>query len=154
MTRRRIILVLAGALVAFALWASRREPPTQSERPVAPPPAAALAPAPAEIPPLPEQPRLESGGTLWIDSRELDRSKPLTLELVLGEPSTSDAPLAVRFLVRNAAPHLGSAALSTDRTSARFDVDPAWLEPGRYVVEVKTTEPSHFPVRRYAIEVR
>ena len=26
--------------------------------------------------------------------------------------------------------------------------------PGRYVVEIKTTEITHFPVRRYAIEVR
>ena len=154
MTGRRIalVLVLAGALAAFALWATRQEQPAP---PVPePPPAAVIPPAPVEIPPLPEQPRIESGATLWIDSRKLDRSKPLTVELVLSEPSRTDEPLAVRFLVDNGAPHVGTGLLSTDRTSARFEIDPAWLEPGRYVVEVKTTEQSHFPLRRYAIEVR
>jgi len=152
MTGRRIALVLAGALVAFALWASRQEQPAPPAP--APPPGAAVPAPPVEIPPLPEQPRLESGATLLIDSRKLDRSKPLTVELVLGEPSRTDEPLAVRFLVEKGTPHLGSGLLSSDRTSARFEIDPAWLEPGRYVVEVKTTEASHFPVRRYAIEVR
>ena len=28
------------------------------------------------------------------------------------------------------------------------------VPPGRYVIEVKTVERSHFPLRRYALEVR
>jgi hypothetical protein len=37
---------------------------------------------------------------------------------------------------------------------ATLELDPSWLLPGSYFVELQTTERSAFPVRRYAIEVR
>ena len=41
------------------------------------------------------------------------------------------------------------------RGTTLVDVDTGWLRPsGRYLIEVKTLERSHFPLRRYALEVR
>ena len=44
--------------------------------------------------------------------------------------------------------------LGADRLDARVETDPNFLARGRYVVEIQTTEQSHFPIRRYAVEVR
>ena len=47
------------------------------------------------------------------------------------------------------------AAVEVDgRMSARLEVEPGWLLPGSYLVELRTTERSHFPLRRYPLEVR
>ena len=42
-----------------------------------------------------------------------------------------------------------------DPTRASVEIEPGWLDPpGRYMVEIKTKERTHFPLRRYVIEVR
>ena len=33
-------------------------------------------------------------------------------------------------------------------------LDPEWLQPGRYLIEIRTAEKIHFPLRRYVLEVR
>jgi hypothetical protein len=45
-------------------------------------------------------------------------------------------------------------ALDSDRTAATIELDPGYLQPGTYLVEIETTEQSHFPLRRYFIIVR
>ena len=83
-------------------------------------------------------------------------AKPERGELLVGVfPSADDEPRPVRLIGPDGRVLETVGALDTDdRRSARVEIDPAFLRPGRYVVEMKTTERSHFPLRRYALEVR
>jgi len=149
------IAVLLGFAVAHWMWPERGAAPTPA--PAAP--AAAAAPA---APPAVPQPassdnlRVASGETIAIESSTIDPTRPVVLHLVLGEPSRTDEPRPVRILdaedgTRNVE---GRAILGEGRSEARFEIDPTFLHPGRYIVEVKTTEPSPLPLRRYVLEVR
>jgi hypothetical protein len=81
--------------------------------------------------------------------------KPVVLRLVLGEPSRTQEPRPVRVIAADRRVFEGQGILGEGLADARFEIDPAFLSsPGRYVVEVQTTELSHFPLRRYALEVR
>ena len=52
-----------------------------------------------------------------------------------------------RRIETHAAPIAGSG------NGLRLELDPEWLTPGRYMIEVRTVEKSHFPLRRYVLEV-
>jgi hypothetical protein len=98
--------------------------------------------------------RVAAGETLVLEPAAREPGRPVVLQLVLGEPSLTAEPRAVRVLGPNGRMLEGEASLGDDRMDARFEIDPAWLSPGHYLVEVQTTERSHFPVRRYVLEVR
>lgn len=158
MRSARVAAIFAlAALVGFAIahwtWPERSAAP-------APPPAAAPAAAPQSTaipqPASSDDLRVASGETIAIESSTIDPSRPVVLHLVLGEPSRTDEPRPVRILdaedgTRNLE---AKAVLGAGRSEARFEIDPTFLHPGRYIVEVKTTEPSPLPLRRYVLEVR
>jgi hypothetical protein len=77
------------------------------------------------------------------------------VSLGLAEPSADDEPRPVRLISQPDHRILEvSGALESGRTAATIEVDPGYLEPGTYLVEVQTTERSHLPLRRYFIVVR
>jgi len=96
-----------------------------------------------------------SGETLLIEAASLDVDEPLVVHLMLPEPPDGNDPHAVRVLapdgrqLETRAPVLGG-----DRRGVALELDPDWLRPGRYLVELETTEKTHFPLRRYVVEVR
>jgi hypothetical protein len=98
---------------------------------------------------------LRAGEPLEIDSAALPAGGRVTLQLSLPIASTSDEPRPVRILVEGREPleTLGEHRAG-DRKAASLEVDADWLRPGHYIVEVKTTELSHMPLRRYALDVR
>jgi hypothetical protein len=98
---------------------------------------------------------LRSGETLEIDSAALPAGGRVRLQLTLPVASTSDEPRPVRILVEGREPleTLGEHRAG-DRKSASLEIDADWLRPGHYIVEVKTTELTHLPLRRYALDVR
>ena len=160
------IALVAGAAVAGAalslLTSDRwRRPAPEPVAAVAPP---AAAPAPAVAPPAPPRPavpdaagelRIASHETIQIDTASLVPGKPVVLRLVLGEPSKTEEPRPVRVFSADRRVFEGQGILGEGLADARFEIDPAFLStPGRYVVEMKTTELSHFPLRRYGLEVR
>jgi hypothetical protein len=99
---------------------------------------------------------LLSGETLEISADALPAGRPVALRLQLGEPSANAAPRPGRILVEGREPlELRAAIEGEDRLTARVEVEAGWMAtPGRYIVEIRTTERSHLPLRRYAIEVR
>jgi hypothetical protein len=98
---------------------------------------------------------LRSGETLAIAAAALPSDRPVILDLRLAEPSKSADPLAGRILTAGRPPlEFEGAIQGEDRGRARVGIDSDWLSPGRYVIEIETTERSHFPVRRFALEVR
>jgi hypothetical protein len=162
------IALVAGAAVAGAalslLLANRwREPAPEPVVAVAPP-APAPAPAPAAAPPVPPrlavpdaagELRIATHETIRIDAASLVPGKPVVLRLDLEVPSRTEEPRPVRVISEDRRILEGQGTLGDGRSDARFEIDPAFFSvPGRYIVEVKTTELSHFPLRRYAVEVR
>jgi hypothetical protein len=161
----RITLVagaaLAGAALSLLISDRWRRPAPEPVVTVAPP---AAAPAPVVAPPAPPrlalpdaagELRIASNETIQLDAASLVPGKPVVLRLVLGEPSKDQEPRPVRVFSADRRVFEGQGVLGEGLADARFEIDPAFLSiPGRYVVEVKTTELSHFPLRRYALEVR
>ncbi|MDJ0852395.1 MAG: hypothetical protein QNK04_28830 [Myxococcota bacterium] len=144
------------AAIAFVLWpdpapegpeGGRADAPQREEAPAAPAEPKPLAPGADHA--------IESGQTLDLDSAALPDDRPLVLQLELGEPSRDLEPRPVRIIGPDGRLfHTHGPVDESDRLSARIEVDSEWLTPGRYIVEVKTTERTHFPLRRYALEIR
>jgi hypothetical protein len=90
-----------------------------------------------------------------IETGTLPVGRPLVVELVLVEPSAHAEPLPaqLRDTTGRAFALLAAVELG-ERMSARIEIEPSWLRPGSYLVELRTTERSHFPIRRYPIAVR
>jgi len=103
----------------------------------------------------PEDLTIFSGETLEISADALPAGRAVALNLQLAEPSANSEPLAGRILSEGRVPlDLSAAIRGEDRRTARVEIEAGWLSPGRYVIEVQTTERTHFPLRRYALEIR
>jgi len=160
-TRIALIALAATAGAALPLLLSgrwRSAPPPPAPEPIAAP-APALPPLP--FPPQPGVPdaagelRIASNQAIEIEAASLVPGKPVVVRLVLGEPSRDAAPRPVRVISEDRRVLEGEGALGEGLADARFEIDSAFLtRPGRYVIEIKTTELSHFPLRRYALVVR
>ena len=107
---------------------------------------------------LPPEPvtslELEVGEEVEIRSGAL--VGPLTVDLEVPAPPEGTLALEARLLSDDGRVAQMRAVISeTRRDRARVELDPAFLQkPGRYILEVQVVEKSHFPLRRYAIEVR
>ena len=147
------LLGLIAVIVVVGLWLATpglvERPESEAGAPAEP--AVALSERAVIDPPATGVAVLESGQTLSIAAADV--ADGLTLDLRLGEPSTTADPLEGRILTEGRELPL-TAAVSDDRNSVRIAVPPGWLSPERYVIEIKTTEKTHFPLRRYAVEVR
>jgi len=139
--------------------AAAPEPPSPSAALAAPEgtdPAALAAPEPP--PPsataASSQPVAPSG-TLVLERASFPASGPVRVSFELPEMSADAEPRPVRLVSQPDHRILElSGALDSGRTTAAIEVDPDYLQPGTYLVEVKTTEHGAFPLRRYLIEVR
>jgi hypothetical protein len=149
-----IVAALVGFAIAHWMWPARGPAPAPTPR--AAPAQAPSAPTPAPQPATSDELRVASGETVAIEASTLQPGRPVVLHLVLGEPSRTDEPRPVRILdAEDGTRNLEAKAVLEDgRSEARFEIDPAFLHPGRYIVEVKTTEAAVLPLRRYVLEVR
>ena len=145
--------------------ASESTPAPEPREPVREP-SAASGPAPVPVPAgsspagesTPREPgdmSVASGKVLPIALADLAPGEPVVVTLLLGVPSAGRAPRPTRLIAPDGRQlQLGAELAFEDRSRARLSIDPAWLTPGRYLVEVKTTEATHFPLRRYVLDVR
>jgi hypothetical protein len=171
----RWLVAFAGFAVALGLWfavALGREAPESEGRaeaglparssapqtdPGLQPPATGVADEPVmdgPLPPAAPANRITEGGRLSIDATSLRDGDVLALGLGLPEEAQGEEPLSVRIvsvdgrrLETTAVPAAGS------ESGLRLEIDPKWLAPGSYMIEVRTAEKTHFPIRRYVLEV-
>ena len=95
------------------------------------------------------------GEELALDRAAFPASGPVRVSLELPVPSADDEPRPVRLVSQPDHRILEiSGAVGGDRSAAAIAVDRGYLQPGEYLVEVKTTERSALPFRRYVIVVR
>jgi len=147
---------LASALAVYVALSRRAEPPAAAPPAEAfvsadePADGAARRAAAKQAGELP----VASGETIEVEAASLVPGRPVALRVFLGEPSKNAEPLPVRIYAADGRASETRGRLGDDRLDARVEIDPASLAPGRNIVEVEVTEFSHFPMRRYAIEVR
>jgi len=116
---------------------------------------AASAPAPTESATPAQAKPLAPFATLDLSRANFPASGSVVVQIDLGAPSADDSPRLVRmFSQTDQRGILTEARLDATRTIGTIELDPGFLQPGEYFVEVTTTERSAFPVRRYAIVVR
>jgi predicted phage tail protein len=161
MNRTRAMVIVACALVAlmFAVVLTGRDARKGASTPPAPPTTESEATAGSQSGPgdstASGQPApLLSGKTLVVSRESLASGRPLVVQLQLSEPEASGAQLEGRIVTEGRTHDLSATVAGEAADLAQVEIEADWLTPGRYVIEIHTSERSHFPLRRYAIEVR
>ncbi len=161
MRRAGSVLLLVGLALGLGagLWLSRSRSPAE---PTAPSQAAAPSPAPEPREPLPPLPLAtpvegvldaESGSGLRLRTGDLPADRPLELRVRFpGVMPDGSLPVELFDLDSHEILEL-AASLPEDRRSIRVEIPAGALQPGAYVVEMRTPERSHFPARRVRLEI-
>jgi hypothetical protein len=111
----------------------------------------------------PNQPEVErgefeltAGETTSLALQDLPTQRPLALNLMLPAALPSAEALPARIVAMDGSGELKlpDAVVAPDRGQARIEIEIGWLKPGRYRIEIETSEPSHLALRRYPLEVR
>jgi hypothetical protein len=156
------LIARASASAVLGWWLARRP----AAAPGAGSPASAASPEAPEMPPTAEAPapggaaepahRIGEGGRLSIDAAELPRDGAFALALDLPDAARGSEPRPVRIVSQDGtrALELLAAPLAGSGSGVALHLDPAWLIPDRYLIEVTTAEATHFPLRRYVLELR
>lgn len=133
-----------------AAGAPERQEPTPAEIAASEPPL-----APGEMPPTSARTMaIRPGETLELDRASLPRGAPVSLGLLLPFEVEPEKALAMRVIAEDRRLFEGSGRASPRmRGRIEIDIESAFLEPGRYVIELKTPERSHFPLRRYVLQI-
>lgn len=163
--RQPVVAVTGAAVVVVAVIALLALPDrTQSPPEPAPSEPARTAPHATPVPageaPLPtellEALHLGLGESREIAAAAVSSGRPLLLMLQVPAVTDGVAALPVRIYAEDGRRLEGMGTIANgERERASFSVEADWLSrPGRYIVEVETTEKSHMPLRRFAIEVR
>lgn len=157
--RRRLILVLgsliilAGIVLAGIGLQGIAFTPELSETPHSNNTAATVTPIPAE--PIQEKPSaipLPESGRLTIAYSELPRHKAISFALPMIDGAIGDAPLPARVVdIEGRVIDTVVNPVADDPTSATLSLDPDWLTPGRYMIQLRTLEQSALPLRRFVL---
>lgn len=175
-TGARWVALLAGLLaVAVATWwrlpAEPAARPGPDARPGPPAPAAAsprpdgpsppgAADQPGSVPPTaaPDAAaplRVAAGSHARVAVDALPSGSPLALVLELEDEARGDGSRDVRLVSEDGRKLVLSASPLAGRDAGlRLEIDPDFLAPGRYLIEVQTTDPHPLHLRRYVLEVR
>ena len=99
---------------------------------------------------------LTAGETMSVAVQDLPTERPLALNLLLPAASPSADALPARIVAMDGSRELKlpDAVVANDRGKVQLQIESGWLSPGRYRIEIKTTEPSHLALRRYLLEIR
>jgi len=167
-TNRWWIVLLCGAGLAIAAWLVL-DPPG-ADRPAAGKPASRLDPKPSNASnsleesrgatgaPQPQREadyRMPESGRLSIEVSSLPKGGVMVLGLALVEEDGGIEPLAVRIASVDGRV-FDTTAVRQHATApdVRIPIDTAWLEPGQYMIQIKTAGTGPLPLRRYVLEVR
>ena len=97
---------------------------------------------------------LTAGETMSISAHDLPTEDPLVLNLLLPAALPSADALPARIVAMDGSRELklSDAVVAGDRV--RVQIESRWLSPGRYRIEIETTEQSQLALRHYPLEVR
>lgn len=164
-SRSKAPWLVAGALAVGAgagLWlASQGADP--AAHPAAKPAAAPSAPTPnagAEMPSAgagvaAPAVQISDRGRLSASVRDLREGDVMAVGLHMADESRGDTPRPVRIVDADEGRVYDTEAIAIDGagTGMRLEIDPEWLTPGRYVIQVETAEQRPMALNRYVLEV-
>ena len=151
--RKRWIAIALGAALLAAVLVARidtDEPAALHDEPADPHSAEASPAEPTRDPAAP----LATGATLVVERALLRPGEPLQLDLELPDVAGGIDVLSARMLSEASEETPLEVRIADARTSVQVSIDAAALPPGRYLIEIKTSERTHFPLRRYVLEIR
>ena len=105
---------------------------------------------------------LIAGETTSIAAQDLPTERPLVLNLVLPAflPSADALPVRIRSIPVRILSMDGSgelmlpnAVVATDGNRVRVQIESGWLSPGRYQIEIQSTERAYLALQRYLLEI-
>jgi hypothetical protein len=165
--KRGWIIAFCGLAVGIGVWlawspgqddsssgaGSAISPAAQPETPV--PVEEEVAEVPAEETPEPTDYLFEDGGRMSIPSAYLPDQELVSFGLTMGNDARGNEDLKVviasisngRRLETTASPRRG------DGSGLRLEIETDWLEPGQYMIQVKTAEKKPLSLRRFVLEV-
>ncbi len=99
--------------------------------------------------------RIAERGRLILDRTELPRSGQLVLLLSLDDSALGSETRPVRVIAGDGR-RLDTTAsrMSAEDSDLRLEIDPTFLTPGLYMIEVDSAENHPLNLRRYVIELR
>jgi hypothetical protein len=162
--RSAIIGVSVSAVALLAVWlivGPFADPTDLNELPE---PTIALPVAPVAEPPEPAMPLPAPDAAITLTSGGI--SEPLiaasfapdallNVDLALPISIPESGPLWARVVAAGREPlMLDGLVRGADRNTVRVEVPAGWLVPGDYLVEIKTPERTHLPLRRFAFSVK
>lgn len=150
--------LLAGAALLFVWWKDVEPPsapvpaPTSEPRsPLREPPP--VAPVNAPVVRAPAQ-RIADQGRLRVPLEALREGEVLAVGLDLPDELRGAGPQRVRIIdVSGRKLERTALPLEGPGTGLRLELEPGWLRPGLYMIEVETAGGGPLPVRRYVLEV-
>ena len=99
--------------------------------------------------------RIPQSGRLSIEASSLPEAGVLALELGLDKEDGGVEPLAVRVAsVDGRAFDTTAVRQDANAADVHIDIDADWLQPGKYLIQIKTEGKGPLPLRRYVLEVR
>ncbi len=99
---------------------------------------------------------LTAGETTSVAVQDLPTERPLALNLLLpvALPSADALPARIVAMDGSRELKLPDGVVANDRDRVQVRIENGWLSPGRYLIEIETTEPSPLALRRYLLEIR
>ena len=159
-------LVAIGVVTGlwFAVGASQNTPQVMGEAPDTPASGQGaietwptLIPTPAESITPPPDYHIEQGGRLSLSATSLPAGGVVTLGLALDKEALGGGQHPLPAVVVSASDgrrlELRATPVAGLQSSARLEVDSAWLKPGLYMIQIRTAEKTAFPLSRYVLEV-
>lgn len=142
-TKRWLMMALAGVVLALAAWLT--VDPLQTPRDFS---------SQASSRPTADH-SLAERGRLTIEASSLRKGEVLRLDLALADEAHTDEPLAARVVSSDGRVlDLSAVPVGGAGGGVQLAIDADWLQPGRYLIQLTTTEQSPFPLRRYVLEIQ
>jgi hypothetical protein len=157
-----VAVAVLGIGIGIGYWQARPPAPAPAasdapaRAPAAPPPAAAPeAPAaPAAGAPAPVH-RISDKGRISVALDDLREGDVYALGLDMPDEMRGQGDRPVKVIdVKGRVFETTSVAIAGAGGGVRIEIDPEWLAPGRYMIQVETAEKRPMALRRYVLEVR
>jgi hypothetical protein len=151
------VLVLAAVALLFAQRDRLGLAPEEAGRGIAPPPASRTvapgAPPAATAVRAPAQ-RIPENGRLRVERDALREGEVLALGLDLPDDARGEGPRPLKVVdVEGRVLETSALPVAGPGTGLRLEIDPGWLRPGLYLIQVQTAERQPLALQRYVLEV-
>lgn len=148
-----VVAVAAVAALVFCWTGPEESEPPERPAPHDPAPVADEAPRSETETETPDVLELTRGNEPVIDPDALVGGEPLRVSLAL-PPDAGEIGIESIWVYGETHDPTRIAGERTKPSEMRVEIPPELLTPGRHIVELRTDELTHIPLRRFSFEIR